>query len=73
MNCAQLNVAVVVEALGRCVLDGPVHPIDMAVGARLVLFGQTVLIELDAHGRQICHANRLPGNSTWRSRDKLLQ
>jgi len=34
--------AFVVEALDGCVLDGAVHPLDLAIGPRVLCFGRTV-------------------------------
>lgn len=39
----QLAVAVVVEASDSSVLDGSVHPLDLAVGPRVVDLGEAVL------------------------------
>lgn len=39
---AELVVAVVVEALDGCLLDRAVHPLDLAVGPRMVRLGQPV-------------------------------
>jgi len=32
-----------VEALTVAILDGPVHPLDLSVGPRMVRFGEPVL------------------------------
>lgn len=39
----QCLMAVVVIALHRCFLQSPVHPLDLAVGPRMVRLGSTVL------------------------------
>jgi hypothetical protein len=39
----QLVVALVVEAFDGGLLDGPVHPLDLAVGSWVVRFGEPVL------------------------------
>ncbi len=56
---AQLLVVVVVVTFGRRILDGAVHPLDLAIGPRMVRFGQSVfdLIcfadHVEAHGPRI--------------------
>ena len=47
----ELVVAFVVEAFDGCLLDGPVHPLDLTVGPRMVRFGEPVLdlVRLEDH------------------------
>lgn len=40
----ELVVALVVEAFDGRLLDGPVHPLDLPVGPRMVRFGEPVLV-----------------------------
>src|ERR1700690_2118795 len=40
---AELLVALVVEAVDRCFLDGPVHPFDLTVCPRVLGLGQTMV------------------------------
>jgi len=40
---AELVVTVVVVTLDGGILDGPIHALDLAVGPRVMRFGQTVL------------------------------
>jgi hypothetical protein len=40
---AQLIVGLVVEALDRRLLDGPVHPLDLAVGPGVLWLGQAMI------------------------------
>jgi hypothetical protein len=39
---AQLVVGLVVEALDGCFLDGPVHPLDLAIGPGMPGFSRPV-------------------------------
>ena len=40
---ATLIVAVVVVSLHRCILDGVAHPLYLAIGPRVIWFGQAML------------------------------
>jgi hypothetical protein len=53
----ELVVIVVVEALDRRVLDGSVHPLDLAVGPWMIDLGEAVLdaVFLASHGEHVGH------------------
>ena len=57
---AQLIVAVVVEALDGGFLDRAVHPLDLAVGPRMVDLGEAMLdaMGVAAHGEHVGHGSR---------------
>lgn len=40
---AHLIVNLLVKAIDRCVFDGPVHPLDLTVGPRMLGFGRSVI------------------------------
>src|SRR4028119_2246332 len=49
---AQLVMCGVVEALDRCLLDGAVHPLDLAIRPRMPRLGQPVL-DVEAGAAQL--------------------
>ena len=58
---AQLVVVLGVEALDGCVLDRPVHPLDLAVRPRVVRLGQPVLDPIGFADHVEAHRPRIDG------------
>ncbi len=68
---SQLIVGFVVEPFHRCVLDLPVHSLDLIIGPRVVRLGQPVLDPVGLADQVKAHQSRVDGVAVPRLLDEL--